>query len=101
MAGSKLTSYRLENAFKISATSTDSVLSGDVGVQTTTFRFAPQVSVWVTSGSSTVTASSTGASGSHYIPGESVEYINIGAKDQYIAVIADGSSGFIGISEAT
>jgi len=101
MAGSKLTSYVTVNAQKISTTSTASVLSADVGTQTTTFRFAPQVSVWMASGSSTVTASSTGASNSIYIPGESVEYINIGARDQFIAVIADGSSGFINIAEAT
>jgi len=101
MAGSKLTSYKPVNAQKLTITSTGATLSADVGVETTTFRFAPEVSSWIAFGSSTVTASSTGAADSFFIPGELVEYINIGAKDQFISVISDSATGFISIAEVT
>lgn len=96
------TTYKRKDtgAQKINVASSTSVLSTVITDHIYTIRVCGNIPFWLTSGSSTVLASSTGANTSIYFPGDLVEYINIDRKS-FISVIADGSSGFVSISEET
>lgn len=91
---------RQASAQKISVTSTAAVLSTVITNHIETVRVCGNIPFWLTSGSSTVTASTTGANTSMYFPGDLVEYINVD-RNSFISVRADGSSGFVSISEET
>ena len=96
------TSYKRKDlgAQKISVTSTAAVLSTQLTDHIYTIRVCGNIPFWLTSGSSTITASTTGAATSIYFPGDLVEYINID-RQAFVSVRADGSSGFVSISEET
>jgi hypothetical protein len=95
------TSYKRNNlgVQKISVGSTR-VLSAKLDDHINTIRVVGNVPFWFSNGSSTVTASSTGDTDSLYVPGDLVEYVNV-QKFSYVSVIADGTSGFVCISEMT
>ena len=94
------TSYKsAEGSQKVSMSSTAAVLSSQTGDYIETYRVVGNVDYWLASGSSTVSASSTGASDSWFFPAGVPEYIN--THERYFSVIANGSSGFVNITEVT
>lgn len=97
------TSYKTDQGNapqQLTITSTGPVLSTVLSAQAGVVRLAADVACWITSGSSTVTASSTVGGGSIFLPGSLVEYKNFDRGD-FISVIADGSPGFLSFSEET
>ena len=93
------TSYTYAGTQRVNAGST-SVLSAQTADDIEVLRIAPNVDVWLNSGSSTVTAqSSVGNTTSTFHPAGVVEYFN--TQDRFFAVIADSAVGFVSLTEIT
>jgi len=91
------TSYDWAAVQKIDITSTAAVLSSTFADQIATYRISGIVDVWIATGTSTVSASSTGDGASKFYPAGVTEYYN--TQDRFVSVIANASSGFVCISE--
>jgi len=87
-------------AQKLTITSTGATLSTVLSAQARVVRLVADVPCWITTGSSTVAASSTGAATSIFLPGNLVEYKNFDRND-FISARADGTPGFLSFSEET
>lgn len=85
---------------KITITSTGASLSTALSAQARVVRLVSDVPCWITSGGTSATASSTGNASSIFLPGNLVEYKNFDRGNR-ISVIADGTSGFLSLSEQT
>ncbi len=91
------TSYDWKAVQKISATSTAAVRSTQFNEHIATYRISGIIDAWIATGTSTVTASSTGDGISKFYPAGVTEYYN--TQDRFVSVLPNGSSGFVCISE--
>jgi len=94
------TSYSYEaGTQRINAQSTSN-RSAQIADDIETLRIAPNVDVWMNTGSSSVVAnSSVGQTTSTFHPAGVVEYFN--TQDRFIHVIAQSTTGFVNIVEIT
>jgi hypothetical protein len=93
------TSYGLLDSQKLDVSSTAAVRSSQFTDHIDLYRIVSDVPIYFAAGSSTVSASSTGASDSRYLPANLVEYVN--SNKRYFSVLADSSSGSVNITEVT
>ena len=91
------TSYDWAAVQKISVTSTAAVRSTTFADHVATYRISGTIDTWIATGTSTITASSTGDGTSKFYPAGVTEYYN--TQDRFTSVIANGASGFVCISE--